>query len=100
MNEELKKLIKQNEVIISLLGRIAFTPDKIREIVTYKKQNPENYVKGYNACNGEHTLSQIASIIGVTSGTLSPKLSEWEELGIIYEVERPKGKFYKKIFPI
>jgi DNA-binding MarR family transcriptional regulator len=100
MDEDLKKLIKQNEVIISLLGRIAFTPDKIREIVTRKKQNPENYVKGYDACDDKHTVSEIAAIIGVTSGTLSPILSEWEELGIIYEVERPNGKFYKKIFPI
>jgi hypothetical protein len=38
MDEDLKKLIKQNEIIISLLGRIAFTPDKIREIVTRKKR--------------------------------------------------------------
>jgi DNA-binding MarR family transcriptional regulator len=100
MDEDLKKLIKQNEIIISLLGRIAFTPDKILEIVTRKKRNPENYIKGYNACDGKHTISEIATIIGVTPGTLSPILSEWEELGIIYEVERPNGKFYKKIFPI
>jgi DNA-binding MarR family transcriptional regulator len=49
------------------------------------KKNPENYIKGYNACNGKHTISEIATIIGVTPGTLSPILSEWEELGIIYE---------------
>jgi len=100
MREELRKIIKQNEIIISLLGRIAFTPDRIREIVTAKKRNPENYIRGYNACDGKHTLSEIANIVGVTPGTLSPILSEWEEIGIIYEVEKPKGKFYKKIFPI
>jgi len=100
MNEDLKKIIKQNEVIISLLSRIAFTPDKVREIVIAKKQNPENYIKGYNSCDGKHTLSQIATIINVTPGTLSPILSEWEEIGIVYEVEKQKGKFYKKIFSI
>jgi len=99
-DEYLKKIIKQNEVIISLIGRIAFTPDKVREIVTIRKQNPENYIKGYNACDGKHTLSEIATIIGVTPGTLSPILSEWEDIGIIYEAEKPKGKFYKKLFPI
>ncbi|MEM3419685.1 MAG: hypothetical protein QXY18_01790 [Nitrososphaerota archaeon] len=99
-DEDIKKLIKQNEIIISLLGRIAFTPDKVREIVTAKKQNPDNYIKGYNACDGKHTLSQIAKIIGVTPGTLSPILAEWEENRIIYEIEKPGGKFYKKIFPI
>jgi len=100
MNNELKKIIKQNEVIISLLGRIAFTPDKVRDIVTYKKQNPQNYIKGYNACDGKHSVSDIAKIVGVTPGTISPILAEWEEMGIIYEVEKPKGKFYKKLFPI
>jgi len=100
MNEELKKIIKQNEVIISLLGRIAFTPDKVRDIVTHKKQNPQNYINGYNACDGKHSVSDIAKIIGVTPGTISPILAGWEEIGIIYEVEKPKGKFYKKLFPI
>jgi len=100
MNDDLKKIEKQNEIIISLLGRLAFSPNKIREIVIAKKQNPENYIKGYNTCDGKHTISEIASIIGVTPGTLSPILSEWEEVGIIYEVEKPKGKFYKKIFSI
>jgi DNA-binding MarR family transcriptional regulator len=100
MTEETKKIIKQNEVIISLLGRLAFKPEDIRKIVTSKKQNPDNYIKGYNACTGEKTLSDIAAIIGVTPGTLSPILSEWEELGIIYAMEKPKGRFYRKIFPI
>jgi len=100
MKDELRKMIKQNEVIISLLGRIAFKPEEVRRIVTYKKQNPENYIKGYNACDGKHSLSEIAKIVGVTPGTLSPILAEWEEIGIVYEVERPGGKFYKKIFSI
>lgn len=100
MSQQLKKLIKQNEIIISLLGRMAFTKEEVSKIVTSKKQNPEKYIEGYNALNGNRSLSDIARIVGVTPGTLSPILKEWEELGIIYEVEKPKGKFYKKIFPI
>jgi len=100
MKDELRKIIRQNEVIISLLGRIAFKPEEVRRIVTHKKQNPENYIRGYNACDGKRSLSEIARIVGVTPGTLSPILAEWAEIGIVYEVERPRGKFYKKIFPI
>lgn len=100
MSEDSKKLIKQNEIIISLLGRMAFKKEEIREIVTRKKQNPERYIEGYNACDGNHTVTQLANIVGVKQPTLSPILQEWEELGIIFEVERPKGKFYKKLFPI
>lgn len=100
MNDELKKMIKQNEIIISLLGRLAFKPEDVRKIVASKKQNPRNYVNGYNACDGEHSLSDIAKVIGVTPGTISPILSEWEQIGIIYEIEKPCGKFYRKLFPI
>jgi Fic family protein len=102
MNDDtLKKIEKQNEVIISLLGRIAFTPEKIRDIVKRnKKKNPEKYVDGYNACDGNRNVNELANIIGVDQSTLSPILQEWAELGIVYEVDKPKGKFYKRLFPI
>lgn len=100
MNQNCKKLIKQNEIIISLLGRMAFTKNEVREIVTFKKRNPASYVEGYNACDGNHSVSEIARVVGVSQSTLSPILNDWEDLGIIYEVDKPKGKFYKKLFPI
>jgi DNA-binding MarR family transcriptional regulator len=101
MSEDmLKKIEKQNEVIISLLGRIAFTPEKIQDIVVKKKQNPQGYITAYNACDGNHNVNELAAIAGVAQGTLSPILQEWEELGIIYESYKPKGRFYKKLFPI
>jgi DNA-binding MarR family transcriptional regulator len=94
------KIIKQNEVIISLLGRLAFKKEDIKDIVIKKKQNPDKYIEGYNACDSTHTITEIADIIGVKQQTLSPIVQEWEELGIIFEVEKPKGKFFKKLFPI
>ena len=100
MSEDWKRIVKQNEIIISLLGRLAFNPDKIRAIVTKKKQNPDKYIEGYNACDGNRNVSDLAVIIGVKRGTLSPILQEWEELGIIYQVDKPNGTFYKKLFPI
>jgi len=100
MNEIEAKILKQNEVIISLLGRIAFKKEEIVGIVTRKKQNPENYIKGYNACDGEHGVTEIAAIVGVKQPTLSPILTEWEELGIIFDTGKPGGKFYRRIFPL
>jgi DNA-binding MarR family transcriptional regulator len=100
VNEEWKKIIYQNEIIICLLGRIAFSEEKIRKIVILKKRNPEKYVAGYNACDGNHSLSEIAKIVGVKAPTLSPILAEWEEIGIVREVEKSGGKFYKKLFSI
>ena len=78
---------KQNDIIIKLLGRMAFTKEQIQEIVTHKKRNPENYVKGYNAYDDEKGVKEIAKIIGVKAGKLSPILQDWEEQGIVYKVE-------------
>jgi len=102
MNDDLKKIVKQNEIIISLLGRLAFTPKQVREIVTSKKREnlKQRYINGYNALDGKKSVSEIANVIGITQGTLSPILAQWAELGIIYEIERAGGKFYKKLFPI
>ena len=100
MNDDLKKITKQNEIIISLLGRMAFKKEEVRNIVTYKKRNPEKYIEGYNACDGKHSVSEIARIVGVSQPTMSVILAEWEDVGIVREVEKSGGKFYKNLFQI
>jgi len=100
MNEELKKIIRQNEIIISLLGRIAFNKEKVKDIVTYKKRNPKKYIEGYNACDGNRSVSDISKIVGVSVPTISVILNEWEDVGIVREVERSGGKFYKNLYQI
>lgn len=86
------------EVIISLQGRQIFPNDILCEIVMKKKQNPTDYVKAYNLCDEEHSMSEIAEIINVKPGTLSPILTEWKEKGIIYEIKKKGGKFYKRLY--
>ena len=98
MNDDLKKIVKQNEIIISLLGRMAFSKEEVRSIVTHKKRNPEKYIEGYNACDGSHSVSDIAKIVGVSVPTISVILNEWEETGIIREVEKSGGKFYRNLY--
>jgi hypothetical protein len=92
MNSDLNRIIKQNEIIIALLGRMAFKTDEIRAIITERKRTPEKYILGYNACDGNHSLSEIAELVGVVPGTLSPILVDWEQVGIIYEIEKSGGK--------
>lgn len=100
MNDDLKKIVKQNEIIISLLGRMAFSKEEVRNIVTYKKRNPEKYIEGYNACDGKHSVSEIGKIVGVGQPNMSVILAEWEHIGIIREVEKRGGKFYKGLFQV
>lgn len=99
-DDDTSQLIRQNEVIISLLGRLSFKPDEIRKIVSKGKQNPDRYIEGYNACDGTRTQKEISKVIGVSPGTLAPIIREWDEIGIVYDVVRPNGKFYKRLFPI
>ncbi|MEX2193017.1 MAG: hypothetical protein WD717_06530 [Nitrosarchaeum sp.] len=96
----LDNLQNMMETLISLQGRQTFSNDMICEIVMKGKQNPEDYVKGYNLCDGEHSMSEVAEIIKITLGTLSPILADWKEKGIIYEIKKKGGKFYKKLYSI
>jgi hypothetical protein len=88
------------ETMILLLGRLVYPPEQLRPIVMKWKKKPEDYVKVYNLCDGEHTVKQIADAINVTGTNLSPILAEWKELGIIYEVAKKGGKFYKKLYKL
>ncbi len=99
---DIKKLVRQNEIIISLLGRMVFTPEQIKQIILKgkRKSNRDNYVKGYNECDGEKPVIEIAQIIGIDDSNLYEIMEVWEEIGIIYEVDKPSGKFYKRLMQI
>ncbi len=99
MDEALKRLIVQNDVLISLIGRMIYPEDSMRKLIMKKKRKPEDYVKAYNLCDGEHSLTDIATSIGVAPGTLSPILSYWKSIGILYIVEK-NGKKYKNLYQI
>lgn len=85
---------QHSELVIKLLGKVAFTDDEIKKVIAFKKgSKAKNYVRGYNACDGNTNQTAIAKIIGVTSGTLSPIMKQWEDAGIIFKY----GKNYKKL---
>lgn len=88
------------EVMITLIGRLVYPPEKIMEIVKFKKRNPEQYVAIYNLCDGEHTGSEIAKTFDQDQSGLSRILSDWKDLGIVYEITKKGGKFYKKLYTL
>src|SRR4030042_2818594 len=103
MSEELlKEIIQQNEVIISLLGRMAYNEETIKGlIVKNKKEELKNkYIEGYNSCDGKKNQSEIAEIIGISQPTFSLIVTDWVNLGIVYETHKGKTKSYKNLFPI
>ncbi|PKK81937.1 MAG: hypothetical protein CVT49_16260 [candidate division Zixibacteria bacterium HGW-Zixibacteria-1] len=90
----------ENQVIITLLGRLVFGHDKILEIVTRGKKNPKKYIQGYNACDGTKNISEIAKVIGVKQPTLTPIIKLWEIEGIIYNVGTDSRPLFKKLFSL
>jgi Mn-dependent DtxR family transcriptional regulator len=88
------------EAIVGLLGRLVFPEKELKGIVTKNKQDPGKYIKAYNLCDGEHGVTEIAKQVGVAQPTLTPILAKWKDRGIVYEVMKRGGKFYKKLFPI
>lgn len=84
------------EVIVKLLGKMVFTDEEIKSIVTFKKgDKSKSYILGYNSYDGTKSQVEIAKIIGVTSGTLSPIMKQWENAGIVFRTQ-PSGN-YKNI---
>ena len=91
---------KQNEVIISLLARMVFGEEKLKQIITRGKRKPKDWIRGYNACDGKKGVTEIAKIAGVTQPGATPILKSWEAAGIIYNVGSTKKPLYMKLLRI
>lgn len=85
MNEhdDYSELIKQNKIIIALLGKIAFPDNKLKSMIQKKSKKPNEILKAYNLCNGELTITEIAKQSGIAQQSLSEAITKWEQLGII-----------------
>jgi DNA-binding MarR family transcriptional regulator len=83
--QETEEIIRQNELIISLLGRIAFENDTLKDMITKGGKKPAQILSAYNLCDGRTTITQIASKAGVTQPALTIAIDKWERLGIIFK---------------
>ena len=90
-------IVRQNNVIISLLAKRIMGERELIKIVTAKKRNPKAYLKGYNACDGTKGVGGLSKVFGVVHGTLSPILQSWEEKGIVYNVGNSSKPLYVKL---
>lgn len=94
MSEKPDLTTRQNRMIISLLGRVAFPEEKLKSIITRNSKKPNVMIKAYNLCTGELTTNQIAKkLTGITNQSLNQATLKWEENGIILNLgERGQGK--------
>jgi hypothetical protein len=90
-------VLQQNEVMISLLARLVWTPERLAEAVTANKRNPDAYIEAYNACDGEKTGTQLAAIAGVKQQSMSWALQGWLDDGVVLNIGTEKQPRYRRL---
>ena len=86
------EVIKPQEVMIRLLGKLAFSPDEVKEIVVGKRHKKPQWIRAYNLCDGEHQhQKEIAQEAGIDRSDFSKAIREWEQLGILFYVKSEGG---------
>jgi DNA-binding MarR family transcriptional regulator len=83
------EIVKQNDLIISLLGRMAFENDELKALVIKGSHKPEEILSAYNLCNGQTTITSIAKEVGIAQPSLTEAVKRWEDLGIV--IKKSKG---------
>jgi hypothetical protein len=93
-------IIQQNEIIITLLARLVWTPEKLAAIVVAGKRNPDAYLSVYNALDGIKTGKQLATIAGVTQQAVSGVIQTWQDEGIVLNVGTESLPKYRRLMRI
>jgi hypothetical protein len=98
-DDGLANLQRQNDIIISLLARMIWTPTQVAEIVSRGKRDPEAYRRVYNALDEKTTGTSLAATAGVKQQTLSAILQDWKEEGIVVNVGTDSPR-YRRLMSI
>lgn len=99
-DEVFANIVETNQIMVSLLARLVWTPEKLVEIVTAKKKNPDAYIQAYNACDGTKNGTQLAAVAGVTQQSMSAALQGWFDDGVVINVGTAKLPLYKKMMTL
>jgi hypothetical protein len=91
---------QQNEIIISLLARLVWSPEKITEIITGNRRDPKAYLTAYNALDGVKTGTQVATVAKVAQQTMSATLQSWLDEGIILNIGTDSQPRYKRLMRV
>jgi DNA-binding MarR family transcriptional regulator len=97
---ETEEIIRQNELIISLLGRIAFKNDELRELIQKGSKEPEEILVAYNLCDGQTPITDIAKKAGIAKPSLTVAIEKWEGLGVVFKKMRGAEVLPLKLFEV
>ena len=99
-NTDTSVLVKQNEIIISLLGRIAFPNDKLKDNIQRGSKKPKEILEAYNLCDGKTAMKEIAKRAGIALGSLSEAVDKWANFGIAFKKKNGNETFPLKLYTV
>ena len=93
-------ILAQNDMMISLLGRMAFPNDMLKEIIRKGSKKPDEMLAAYNLCDGKTTITDIAKRAEIAQPSLSVAIDKWEQEGIITKIGAGAEVFPKKLYRV
>ena len=72
--------------LIALVGRVAFPPDQLIEIVCPKGATNIKQLEAYNLCDGTRAQSEIASESNLDRGNFSRTVDRWVDAGVLFRL--------------
>jgi len=101
MNDDSNKEKIQNEIIISLLGRMAFPEDELKKLITSNSKKPDILLKAYNLCDGNTGLTEIARKASISQPSLTEAIKRWVEMGIVIKhVNKSNQVFPQRLYKL
>ena len=98
--KSIEKIVKQNELIISLLGHLVFPAGKLKDLVAKGSKKPKAIIKAYNLCDGTLSITDIATKVGIAQSSLTDAVNKWEKLGIILKIKEGNNIYPLKLYVI
>lgn len=99
-SKELEELIRQNELVISLLGRIAFENDELKVLIQKGAKKPAQILSAYNLCDGQTPITDIATKAGIAQSSLTEAVEKWERSGIVFKRMRGAEVLPLRLFEV
>jgi DNA-binding MarR family transcriptional regulator len=70
------------DLIISLLARIAFKNDDLKQVIQKGSMKPREILVAYNLCDGKTPITTIARKAHIAQPSLTNAVAKWEQQGI------------------
>jgi len=73
-------------VLIGVMGRVAFPPKALRDVVRGPGRAADKYVKAYNLCDGTRSMREVGRMSELDSSNMIKAISRWVEAGVVFRL--------------